>query len=143
SSGRSFSAAAAARALQMLSIVAGALGGFAAGDSSVSTGRSSSGSPALACPTPATGGKSNAMKKNADPAGLRISVRPWIVPRGPYAGRTPKGESAADLPVIYPASLGVAINLVTAKALGLSVPPVLLPRCLYHRTEIGRSTARV
>src|SRR5262249_9277927 len=104
-------------------------GGFAAGDSSVSTGRSSSGSPALACPTPATGVKSNAMKKNADPAGLRISVRPWIVPRGPYAGRTPKGESAANLPVIYPASFGVAI----CNGVGLCRQLLIHPLVVFER----------
>jgi hypothetical protein len=81
STGRSFSVAAAARALQMLSIVAGALDGFAAGDWLVSTERSSSDSSALACPTPARGVKTNATKKNADPAGLRISVCLWIVRR--------------------------------------------------------------
>ena len=49
-------------------------------------------------------------------------------PAGVYAGRLLKGESAADLPVTHPAIFDFAINLTTAKALGLDVPLQLQQR---------------
>ena len=77
------------------------------------------------------GGFAGAPMEGGKPYEMRLSMllhRAAIPTNATYVDRILRGAKPGDLPVQFPTKFEMAVNLKTAKALGLAVPPSILLR---------------
>jgi len=88
--------------------------------------------PQIAALALSHGAPTIALQRDFPVSGGLLSYGPSVTAayhlKGIYAGRIVKGEKPADLPVQQPTTFELVVNLKTAEALGLKVPPSILAR---------------